>query len=41
MPNEPELTPVESTPHRTAVVLDTAEDIEALAELVEDAEGEE
>lgn len=41
MPNEPELTPVESTPHRTAVVLETQEDIEALADLVHNGEGEE
>jgi len=41
MPNEPELTPVESTPSRTAVVLETTEDLEALADLVHDADGEE
>lgn len=40
MPNEPAPTPVESTPSRTAVVLDTQEDIEALADLVHDADGE-
>jgi hypothetical protein len=41
MPNEPELTPVESTPSRVAVVLDTSEELEALAEMIEDGEGEE